>query len=68
MALTATLWAVLLVQLLGLRPALDRRARLIIDGATPSPSSLHHLYIALEGLKILSLPILATLLLFAVLP
>lgn len=67
-ALTASLWAVLLVQLLGLRPALDRRASLIIDGATPPRSSLHHPYIALEGLKILSLPTLATLLLFTVLP
>lgn len=66
--MTASLWAVLLVQLLGLRPALDRRASLIIDGATPPRSSLHHLYIALEGLKILSLPTLATLLLMAVLP
>ena len=68
MALTVVLWAVLLLQLLGLRPALDRRATLIIDGATPPPSRLHHLYIVLEGLKILSLPVLATLLLFAALP
>jgi hypothetical protein len=67
-ALTAALWAVLLVQLLGLRPALDRRATLIIDGATPPPSRLHHLYIALEGLKILTLPTLATLLPFGLLP
>ena len=37
-ALTAILWAVLLAQLLGLRPALDHRATLIIKGATPPPS------------------------------
>jgi hypothetical protein len=60
--LVAGLWTVLLSQVIGLRPALDRRVRLILDGASPPPSSLHHLYIALEGLKLVALAVLGTLL------
>jgi hypothetical protein len=61
-ALVGVLWLLLGVQVVGLRPALDRRAQLIIDGGTPPPSRLHHLYIALEGIKLLALPTLGTLL------
>jgi hypothetical protein len=61
-ALVGVLWLLLAVQVVGLRPALDRRAQLIIDGGTPPPSRLHRLYIALEGIKLLALPILGTLL------
>lgn len=67
-ALVAGLWGVLLVQVLGLRPPLDRRAQLIIDGGAPRRSSLHHLYVALEGLKLFALPVLGTLLTLRLLP
>ncbi|ETK31370.1 membrane protein [Microbispora sp. ATCC PTA-5024] len=60
--LVAGLWVLLAVQVLVLRPRLDRRARLIIDGAEPGPSSLHRVYIALEGVKLLALPVLGVLL------
>jgi hypothetical protein len=56
------LWMVMLVQTFGLRPRLDRRAQLILDGGAPPRSSLHFFYIALEGLKIVSLPVLGILL------
>jgi len=61
-SLVGVLWLLLLVQVVGLRPALDRRAQLIVDGGTPPPSRSHHLYIALEGIKLLALPTLGTLL------
>lgn len=67
MALVAGLWAVLLIQIIVLRPRLDRRAQLIICGAAPPPSSLHHLYVALEGVKLLVLPALGMLLVSALL-
>jgi hypothetical protein len=66
--LVALLWAILLIQMLGLRPRLDRRARLIVDGATPRPSSMHHFYIALEGLKLLALPALGVVAALSILP
>lgn len=60
--LVATVWLLLVVQVFGLRPALDRRVQVIVDGGTPPHSRLHHWYIALEGIKLLALPTLGTLL------
>ena len=60
--LVATVWLLLVVQVFGLRPALDRRVQVIVDGGTPPRSRLHHLYIALEGIKLLALPTLGTIL------
>jgi hypothetical protein len=37
------------------RPHLDRRALLIISGQSPRPSRLHHLYVALEIIKVVGL-------------
>jgi Flp pilus assembly protein protease CpaA len=52
-------WLLLGVTLLGatvqvavVRPRLDRRARLVIAGGTPRPSRQHHLYVALEVVKV----------------
>lgn len=56
--LTGGLWALLAVQALVLRPLLDDRAQVIIDGGVPPASSLHLLYIALEGAKLAVLPVL----------
>jgi hypothetical protein len=67
-ALLTGLWIVLLVQALALRPALDRRAQLIMDGRTPPRSSLHLVYVALEGAKLLAVPTLGTLLILEALP
>ncbi|MCW2621375.1 MAG: hypothetical protein JWL64_977 [Frankiales bacterium] len=60
--LVAALGALLAVQVLVLRPPLDRRAVLIIGGQTPPPSRLHLIYIALEACKIILLPVLGTVL------
>jgi hypothetical protein len=60
--LLAALWVVLLVQLLALRPPLDRRAALIIEGATPPRSRLHLAYVALEAVKVVGLVALGTVL------
>jgi len=60
--LVAIVWLLLVVQVFGLRPALDRRVQVIVDGGTPSRSRLHHWYVALEGIKLLALPTLGTLL------
>lgn len=54
--------AILLVQVLALRPRMDHRARSIIDGARPARSRLHHAYVALESAKVLALPALGVLL------
>lgn len=45
----------LAVQVLLLRPGLDRRARAIIAGQAPPRSSAHRVYIASEGAKVLAL-------------
>lgn len=55
---TGGLWLLLLTQALVLRPLLDQRAQLIIDGGSPSESMLHLAYIALEGIKLVALPAL----------
>ncbi|MDM4718687.1 hypothetical protein QTQ03_03410 [Micromonospora sp. WMMA1363] len=52
------LWLILLTQAAVLRPLLDRRAQMIIDGLQPPPSSLHLWYVALEVVKILVLLVL----------
>lgn len=57
-AVTAGLWALLATQALVLRPLLDQRAQLIIDGGSPPESTLHLVYIALEGAKLVALPVL----------
>lgn len=49
------LWLVLALQLLGVRPRLNRRTGLVLAG-TDVPSSSHHLvYIALEAVKVVLL-------------
>jgi len=56
--LLAVLAAVLAVQVLLLRPRLDRRAGQIMAGQAPPPARLHLAYIGLEGAKALALPVL----------
>lgn len=60
--LLVALWALLAVQLLGLRPRLDRRARDLLAGRTPPRSRLHLGYIAAEAVKAVLLLALATVL------
>lgn len=62
MALLAALWAVLLVQMFGIRPRLDWRAARIIAGERPPPSRLHLGYVALEGVKVVGLAVLGAVL------
>ncbi|MEO6701755.1 MAG: hypothetical protein ABIP57_09660 [Jatrophihabitantaceae bacterium] len=50
--LAGVLAAVLLVQVVGVRPALDRRARAIIAGGDRTPSRGHVTYIGLEVVKV----------------
>ena len=59
---------VLAVQVLLLRPRLDRRAVAILAGATPPASRQHLAYIALEGAKVLTLPVLGVVLATSFLP
>ena len=55
----ALLAALTLAQALWLTPALDLRVAAVIAG-TPAPPSLHHVaYVAIEGLKLLSLGVWA---------
>jgi hypothetical protein len=65
---SSPVWPILLIQAFGLRPRLDRRARVILDGATPPRSLLHHLYVVLEVLKALTLVVVGTLLAGSLLP
>jgi hypothetical protein len=51
--------SILLTQTFWLLPALDARALVYISGQTPPPSSLHLIYIIAEGVKLLSLALLA---------
>ncbi|MEP6464960.1 MAG: hypothetical protein ABJB05_01590 [Parafilimonas sp.] len=60
---TVTIWfvisgCILLVQTIWLLPALEVRASSIINGKTPSPSTLHWYFVGAEFLKILTLIIL----------
>jgi hypothetical protein len=66
--LLAVLAAVLAVQVLLLRPRLDRRAGQIMAGQVPPPARLHLAYSALEGAKALALPGLGVALTSSVLP
>ena len=50
--------ALLLAQVLWLRPRLDRRALRIIEGGNAPASSLHLVYIGLEAAKLVLLPLL----------
>jgi hypothetical protein len=52
LTLAAALAAVLLVQVVGPRPGLDRRAQAIIAGADRTPSRGHVAYIVLEVVKV----------------
>lgn len=56
------------VQVLLLRPRLDRRAEEIVAGLTPPPSRLHLAYIGLEVVKVLALPVLGTVVAVSLLP
>ncbi|GLY90179.1 DUF4149 domain-containing protein [Actinoallomurus iriomotensis] len=46
---------VLLVQLVAVRPRLTRRSDAVLSGADAPRSHAHHVYIALESLKVLAL-------------
>jgi hypothetical protein len=52
LTLAAALATNLLVQVVGLRPGLDRRAQAIIAGADRTPSGAHVSYIVLEVVKV----------------
>jgi len=52
LTLATALAVVLLVQVVGLRPGLDRRAQAIIAGADRTPSQGHVSYIVLEVVKV----------------
>ena len=56
------LWAVLVGQVVVLRPRLDRRTRRILAGQTPPRSHLHLTYITLEAAKVALLAVLGSLL------
>ena len=45
----------LLLETLWLLPALDERARMVIDGGTPPSSSLHDVYIGIDAAKLVAL-------------
>jgi hypothetical protein len=64
--LLAGLVLLLVLQVL-LRPRLDQRAMRIVAGRTPPPSRLHLAYIALEGVKVFTLPVLGMVLATSVL-
>jgi hypothetical protein len=66
--LVAALVGVLAVQVLLLRPRLDRRAERIVAGETPPPSRQHLAYIALEGAKVLALAALGAVIAVSLLP
>lgn len=65
--LLAGLAGLLAVQVLLLRPRLDHRAMQILAGRNPPPSRQHLTYLALEGVKVLALPVLGVVLATSVL-
>jgi hypothetical protein len=65
-ALLAAIWVLLLSQVGLVRPRLDRRTREVIAGGTPPRSPLHLIYIGLETVKVVSLPVLGVLLVVGV--
>jgi hypothetical protein len=60
--LASLLWAVLVVQVAVLLPRLDRRARFILSGGNLPRSRLHLAYVALDGIKVVLLPVLGVVL------
>ncbi len=60
--LASLLWAVLVVQVAVLLPRLDRRARIILSGGSLPRSRLHLAYVALDGIKVVLLPVLGVVL------
>jgi len=62
-ALTAAAWVTLAIQIAGLRPPLDRRAKQLLTGRILPHSPLHLAYIALEIVKVGVLIALGSLLL-----
>ncbi len=48
-------FAIVALDALWLRPALDARVQVILDGGTPEPAPLHELYIGLDLVKLLAL-------------
>jgi hypothetical protein len=62
LALLAMVVAILLIQTFWLRPLLDARALRVIAGEDVAASSLHVAYIALEGVKLVALPLLGAVL------
>lgn len=54
-AMIGALWVVLTIQTFGIRPALNARSDLIIDGGDPGPSMLHYAYIATDVALVLVL-------------
>ncbi|GAA3627596.1 hypothetical protein GCM10022267_12420 [Lentzea roselyniae] len=63
--LLVALAVTLAVQVVVLRPRLEARSALIIDGVTPPKSRAHLAYIALEGAKVLMLATFGIVLMFA---
>lgn len=57
--LLALLGLIVAVQAGWLRPALDARVDLILEGQPPPPASWHQIYVGLEGLKLLGLLLVA---------
>jgi hypothetical protein len=55
-------WAVLLAQIAGLRPVLDRRARRLLAGESVPRSRLHLTYVGTEIVKVVVLAVLGCLL------
>ena len=64
-ALLVALAVTLAVQVLVLRPRLEARAQLIIDGGTPPRGRTHLAYIVLECAKVLMLATFGIILMFA---
>jgi hypothetical protein len=60
--LVGLLWLVLAAQVSVLRPRLDRRARIIVAGGIPPRSRLHLTHPARDALKVVTLPVLGSVL------
>jgi hypothetical protein len=65
-ALLVALWVLLAVQQVVLRPRLNRRTSLILAGANLPRSRQHLAYVALEGAKVVLLPVLGILLMLRI--
>jgi hypothetical protein len=64
--LVGLLWLVLAAQVSVLRPRLDRRARIVVARGTPPRSRLHLAYVALDALKVVTLPVLGSVLVIGI--